>query len=133
MEVVAEQSGNCQLAGRELPPAAVLAADENLTARARQLRAAGVPGGMDELRALAYLEALGGLDPLEYAAAGSPAAAPGAGPSGTGRDGRAGPRAVPAAAGTAALAGAARTGPGPAAPAPAAGGPGRSRRGSRRG
>ena len=67
VEVVAEQSGNCQLAGRELPPAAVLAADENLTARARQLRAAGVPGGMDELRALAYLGALGGLDPLDYA------------------------------------------------------------------
>ena len=72
VEVVAEQSGNCQLAGRELPPAAVLAADENLTARARQLRAAGVPGGMDELRALAYLGALGGLDPLDYAAAGVP-------------------------------------------------------------
>ena len=45
----------------------MLAADENLTARARQLRAAGVPGGMDELRALAYLGALGGLDPLDYA------------------------------------------------------------------
>ena len=72
VEVVTEQSGNCQLAGRELPPAAVLAADENLTGRARQLRAAGVPGGMDELRALAYLEALGGLDPLEYAAARRP-------------------------------------------------------------
>ena len=43
VEIVTEQSGNCQLAGRELPPAAVLAASENLTARARQLRAAGVP------------------------------------------------------------------------------------------
>ena len=79
VEVVAEQSGNCQLAGRELPPAAVLAADENLTGRARQLRAAGLKGGMDELRALAYLEALGGLDPLEYAAARGPG---GAGPEG---------------------------------------------------
>ena len=59
VEVITEQSGNCQLAGRELPPAAVLAANENLTARARELRAAGVPGGMDELRALAYLEAFG--------------------------------------------------------------------------
>ncbi len=65
VEVVTEQSGNCQLAGRELPPAAVLAANENLTARALELRAAGVPGGMDELRALAYLEALGALNPLE--------------------------------------------------------------------
>ena len=96
VEVVTEQSGNCQLAGRELPPAAVLAADENLTGRARQLRAAGVPGGMDELRALAYLEALGGLDPLEYAAAGVPGgvsggADPGGGtggnPGGTGGNG----------------------------------------------
>ncbi len=75
VEVVPERSGNCQLAGRELPPAAVLAASENLTARALELRAVGVPGGMDELRALAYLEALGGLDPLEYAAAGVPGSA----------------------------------------------------------
>ena len=34
---------------------------------------------MDELRALAYLEALGGLDPLDYAVAGVPG---GAGPDG---------------------------------------------------
>ncbi len=84
VEVVAEQSGNCQLAGRELPPAAVLAADENLTARARQLRAAGVPGGMDELRALAYLGALGGLDPLDYAV---PRGGTGDGTEGTGGTG----------------------------------------------
>ena len=85
VEIVTEQSGNCQLAGRELPPAAVLAASENLTARARQLRAAGVPGGMDELRALAYLEALGALDPLGYAADGVPGGAgPGGGTGGTG-------------------------------------------------
>ena len=85
VEVLAEQSGNCQLAGRELPPAAVLAASENMTARALQLRAAGVPGGMDELRALAYLEALGGLDPLDCAAAGVPRGAdPGDGTGGTG-------------------------------------------------
>ena len=133
VEVVAEQSGNCQLAGRELPPAAVLAADENLTGRARQLRAAGVPGGMDELRALAYLEALGGLDPLEYAAA-RRRRRPGAGPAGipaapvTGR--ARGPRAVPAPGRTA---GAARGPPGPARLAVPARGRGRSRRGSRRG
>ena len=76
VEIVTELSGNCQLAGRELPPAAVLAASENLTARALELRAAGIGGGMDELRALAYLQALGALDPLEYASAG------GAGPEG---------------------------------------------------
>ena len=88
VEVVAEQSGNCQLAGRELPPAAVLAADENLTARARQLRAAGVPGGMDELRALAYLGALGGLDPLDYAV---PRGGTGDGTGGTGEGTGGGP------------------------------------------
>ena len=96
VEIVTELSGNCQLAGRELPPAAVLAANENLTARALELRAAGVPGGMDELRALAYLEALGGLDPLDYAPAGVPASAgpeggPGGDPGGTGEGTEGGP------------------------------------------
>jgi hypothetical protein len=64
VEVRAEDSGNASIAGRELPPAAALAASQLLTARARQLRAAGVGGGMDELRVLAYLERLGVLDPL---------------------------------------------------------------------
>ncbi len=121
VEVVTEQSGNCQLAGRELPPAAVLAASENLTGRALELRAAGVPGGMDELRALAYLEALGALDPLEHAAATGDgpggddpggtgrASGTGSGP-GSGGDGGRGPDGP-------------RPGPGPAA------GPGRSRPG----
>ena len=75
VEMHPELSGNCQLAGRELPPAAALAATENLTARAVELRAAGVPGGMDALRALAYLEALGVLDPLDPTSPASPAAA----------------------------------------------------------
>ena len=139
VEIVPEQSGNCQLAGRELPPAAVLAANENLTARARQLRAAGVPGGLDELRALAYLEALGGLDPLEYAAAGVPAGAgPGGGtggnPGGTG-DGTGGGTGE----GTRGPGSGGDGGRGPQDPRPgrpggrAAAGPGRSRPGSRRG
>jgi hypothetical protein len=64
VEVRAEDSGNAMIAGRELPPAAVLAASQLLTARARQLRKAGLTGGMDELRVLAYLEKLGVLDPL---------------------------------------------------------------------
>jgi hypothetical protein len=65
VEVRPELSGNAQLSGRELPPAAVLAASERLTARALELRDAGVEGGMDELRAMAYLEAFGVLDPLK--------------------------------------------------------------------
>jgi hypothetical protein len=64
VEVYAEVSGNAVIAGRELPPAAALAASQLLTARARQLRKAGIAGGMDELRVFAYLEKLGVLDPL---------------------------------------------------------------------
>ena len=71
VEVLPEDSGNAMIAGRELPPAAVLAASQMLTARARQLRKAGIDGGMDELRVQAYLEKLGVLDPL--AAVGPPA------------------------------------------------------------
>jgi Domain of unknown function (DUF222) len=43
----AEPSGNAGLAGRELPPAQVLAADQRVTAWAKELRKAGVQGGMD--------------------------------------------------------------------------------------
>jgi hypothetical protein len=58
----AEESGNAALAGRELPPAAVLAADQKITAWARQLKAAGLAGSMGELRARAYLDLLLGTD-----------------------------------------------------------------------
>jgi len=40
----AEESGNAALAGRELPPAQVLAADQKITAWARQLKKAGLAG-----------------------------------------------------------------------------------------
>ena len=58
----AEDSGNAALAGRELPPDQVLAADERITARARELKAAGLAGGLDELRARALLDLLLGRD-----------------------------------------------------------------------
>jgi hypothetical protein len=58
----AEDSGNAGLAGRELPPAEVLAADQRVTAWARELRKAGLEGGMDALRARAYLDLLLGTD-----------------------------------------------------------------------
>jgi hypothetical protein len=58
----AEASGNAGLAGRELPPAQVLAADQRVTAWAKELRKAGVEGGMDALRARAYLDILLGMD-----------------------------------------------------------------------
>ena len=62
MERWAEASGNAGLAGRELPPAQVLAADQRVTAWAKELRKAGVDGGMDALRARAYLDILLGMD-----------------------------------------------------------------------
>jgi hypothetical protein len=58
----AEHSGNAALVGRELPPAEVLAADQRVTARARELKQAGLDGSMDELRARAYLDLLLGVD-----------------------------------------------------------------------
>ena len=62
LERWAEASGNAGLAGRELPPAQVLAADQRVNAWARELRKAGAGGGMDELRAIAYLDLLLGRD-----------------------------------------------------------------------
>src|ERR1700691_4903902 len=58
----AEGSGNAGLAGRELPPAQVLAADQRVTAWARELRKAGLDGGIDALRARAHLAILLGMD-----------------------------------------------------------------------
>jgi hypothetical protein len=58
----AEDSGNAALMGRELPPDEVLAASERITAWAAELRKAGLEGGMDELRARAYLDLLLGKD-----------------------------------------------------------------------
>jgi hypothetical protein len=58
LERWAEASGNAGLAGRELPPAQVLAADQRVNWWAKQLRQAGVEGNMDELRARAYLDIL---------------------------------------------------------------------------
>ncbi|MGH3162136.1 MAG: DUF222 domain-containing protein [Streptosporangiaceae bacterium] len=58
----AEDSGNAALAGRELSPDEVLAADERITAWAQQLRNAGLEGGMDEIRGRAFLDLLLGKD-----------------------------------------------------------------------
>src|SRR5215831_2443864 len=55
-----EHAGTAALAGRDLPPADVLAADHNLSALAGSLRRAGVSGTMDQLRAQVYLALLTG-------------------------------------------------------------------------
>ncbi len=57
-----EASGNAGLAGRELSAAQVLAADQRVTAWAKELKRAGLDGGMDALRARAFLDILLGMD-----------------------------------------------------------------------
>jgi hypothetical protein len=47
----AEPNGTGALSGRNLPPAAALAADRHVSALARALQAAGAPGTADQLRA----------------------------------------------------------------------------------
>jgi hypothetical protein len=53
-----ETSGNAGMSARELPPDEVLASWQHLDQRARDLRAAGIPGTLKELRARAYLDLL---------------------------------------------------------------------------
>jgi hypothetical protein len=62
VEVWPESSGNAALAGRELSASEVIAIDQRLTAIARKLKEAGVPAGMDELRAMAFKALLTGRD-----------------------------------------------------------------------
>jgi hypothetical protein len=55
-----EHAGTAALAGRDLPPAAVIAADQHISALARGLRAAGLAGTADQLRAQVFLALLSG-------------------------------------------------------------------------
>src|SRR5256884_2232080 len=57
-----QDTGNAALMGCELPPAEALAADEQITALAKELRQAGLDGDMDQLRARAFLDLLLGTD-----------------------------------------------------------------------
>jgi hypothetical protein len=63
VETYTSPSGTAVLAGRDLPPAEVLAADKHLTALAKAMKKAGTQGTMDQLRARAYLHLLGGGAP----------------------------------------------------------------------
>ena len=85
----AEDSGNAALMGRELPPDEVLAADQRISWWAGELKRAGLEGGMDELRARAFLDLVLGKDSRPRAPEATDArgqdGAPGAGPApGTG-------------------------------------------------
>jgi hypothetical protein len=53
-----EESGNAGMVARELPSDEVLASWQHVEQRARELRAAGVPGTLRELRIQAYLDLL---------------------------------------------------------------------------
>ena len=98
----AEDSGNAVLMGRELPPDEVLAADQRISWWAGELKQAGLEGGMDELRARAFLDLVLGKDSRPSQAAGDAAAdvtgqdgatahqPPGAGPAGGATGGFAG-------------------------------------------
>src|SRR6476659_11044581 len=77
----AEDSGNAALMGRELPLDEVLAADQRISAWAGELKNAGLDGGMDELRARAFLDLVLGKDSRPRASGAAGAA---------GRDGGAG-------------------------------------------
>jgi hypothetical protein len=57
-----ECDGTGALAGRNLPPDDTLAADQALTARALELRAAGLDGPLDYLRATALIDQITGRD-----------------------------------------------------------------------
>ena len=62
VELWREDAGTAALCGRDLPPAEALAADQRITAYARELRAAGLKGTMDQLRARAFLDLALGVD-----------------------------------------------------------------------
>jgi Domain of unknown function (DUF222) len=81
----AEDTGNAALMGRELPPDEVLAADQRICWWAGELRKAGLEGGMDELRARAFLDLLLGKDSRPH----------GETTAGRGRPGSAGPDGPP--------------------------------------
>jgi hypothetical protein len=113
VELWREDAGTAAVCGRDLPPADALAADQRITAYARELKAAGVEGTMDQLRARAFLDFTLGVSSFPPPASDpSPDDAPAASP------GRPGPAAGPAPAhGT----GNGQDGAGPTAPAGSAG------------
>jgi hypothetical protein len=64
VETWTEAAGTSALAGRDLPPAHVIAADQHLDALARWLKARGAEGTLDQLRARVYIALLTGQRPV---------------------------------------------------------------------
>jgi Domain of unknown function (DUF222) len=69
-----EDSGNAGMVARELPSAEVLASWQHVEQRALDLRAAGVPGSLQELRVRAYLDLLQERDSRDLAVPGQASA-----------------------------------------------------------
>jgi Domain of unknown function (DUF222) len=67
-----EESGNAGMVARELPSAEVLASWQHVEQRALDLRAAGMPGNLQELRVQAYLDLLQERDSRDQLAPPSP-------------------------------------------------------------
>jgi hypothetical protein len=101
-----ENSGNAGMIARELPSDEVLSSWQHVEQRALDLRAAGLPGTLQELRVRAYLDLLQERDSRNQPAAPVPAAgpdqpppdgqppgppSPGPGPAGPGTNGPGGP------------------------------------------
>jgi hypothetical protein len=96
VECWAEAAGTSAIAGRDLAPAGVIAADKTLDADARWLRERGVPGTHDQLRARAMVGRLTGqplssLLPQTAAGPASPGSSPDPAAPGRPRHGPAGP------------------------------------------
>ena len=71
-----EESGNAGMVARELPSAEVLASWQHVEQRALDLRAAGMPGSLQDLRVQAYLDLLQERDSRDQLAPPVPAASP---------------------------------------------------------
>jgi hypothetical protein len=71
VEIWPESSGNCGIAGRELPAADVIEADQRITAIAQALHDAGASGDLGHLRAAVFTALLTGRDPATLMPAGA--------------------------------------------------------------
>jgi Domain of unknown function (DUF222) len=63
VSIYGEPSGNTALAGRELPTARAVQAYQHVTALAKSMQAAGMPGRFDQIRAAVFLALLTGQSP----------------------------------------------------------------------
>jgi Domain of unknown function (DUF222) len=86
VELWREDAGTAALCGRDLPPAEALAAGQHITAYARELKAAGLDGTMDQLRARAFLDLTLGVSSFPRPASPAPAADRGPAPSSSSSD-----------------------------------------------